>query len=95
MIPLLEQKDLQAIAQLIENMKTNWILKLLPINQRLDTIDQRLDTVDERLDEDDVSTLKEDVTVLKGDVFTLRGGSYCPERRCLYSQGDDAYSPER
>ena len=60
---MLEQKDLQAIAQLMD-------MKLSPINQRLDTIDQRLGRL-----EDDVSTLKEDVTVLKDDVSILKEDS--------------------
>lgn len=40
---MLDEKDLQAIAQLMD-------MRLKPINERLDSMDSRLDSVDSRLD---------------------------------------------
>lgn len=56
---MLDQNDLQAIAQLMD-------MKLKPINERLDSVDARLDSIDERL-----SNLEEDSKVTRSAVNTL------------------------
>ena len=56
---MLDQNDLQAIAQLMD-------MKLQPINKRLDSVDARLDSIDERL-----SNLEEDSKVTRSAVNTL------------------------
>ena len=63
---MLDQNDLQAIAQLMD-------MKLQPINKRLDSMDERLDSMDERLDSIDerLSNLEEDSKVTRNAVNTL------------------------
>lgn len=56
---MLDQNDLQAIAQLMD-------MKLQPINKRLDSVDARLDSIDERL-----SNVEEDSKVARSAVNTL------------------------
>ncbi|MFR6321346.1 MAG: hypothetical protein ACLUNG_08980 [[Clostridium] leptum] len=56
---MLDQNDLQAIAQLMD-------MKLQPINKRLDSVDARLDSIDERL-----SNVEEDSKVTRSAVNTL------------------------
>jgi len=56
---MLDQNDLQAIAQLMD-------MKLQPINKRFDSVDARLDSIDERL-----SNLEEDSKVTRSAVNTL------------------------
>ena len=56
---MLDQNDLQAIAQLMD-------MKLQPINERLDSMDQRLDSMDARL-----SNLEEDSKITRSAVNTL------------------------
>lgn len=56
---MLDQNDLQAIAQLMD-------MKLQPINKRLDSVDARLDSIDERL-----SNVAEDSKVTRSAVNTL------------------------
>ena len=56
---MLDQNDLQAIAQLMD-------MKLKPINERLDSMDARLDSMDARL-----SNLEEDSKITRNAVNTL------------------------
>ena len=56
---MLDQNDLQAIAQLMD-------IKLKPINERLDSMDARLDSMDARL-----SNLEEDSKITRNAVNTL------------------------
>ena len=55
---MLDQNDLQAIAQLMD-------MKLQPINKRLDSVDARLDSIDERL-----SNVEEDSKVTRSRQHT-------------------------
>lgn len=63
---MLDQNDLQAIAQLMD-------IKLKPINERLDSMDARLDSMDARLDSMDarLSNLEEDSKITRNAVNTL------------------------
>ena len=63
---MLDQNDLQAIAQLMD-------MKLKPINERLDSMDERLNSMDERLSnlEEDVETIKEDTQITREATNTL------------------------
>ena len=56
---MLDQNDLQAIAQLMD-------MKLHPINERLDTIDQRLSSLEE-----DIEIIKEDAQITREAANTL------------------------
>ena len=56
---MLDQNDLQAIAQLMD-------IKLKPINERLDSMDARLESMDARL-----SNLEEDSKITRNAVNTL------------------------
>ena len=56
---MLDQNDLQAIAQLMD-------MKLKPINERLDSMDERLSNLEE-----DVATIKEDTQITREATNTL------------------------
>ncbi|HCC02321.1 MAG TPA: hypothetical protein DEP60_06425 [Ruminococcaceae bacterium] len=56
---MLDEKDLQAIAQLMDS-------KLKPVNERLDSIDERLDKM-----QDGIETLKDDSKVTRNAVNNL------------------------
>lgn len=56
---MLDQNDLQAIAQLMD-------MKLQPINERLDSMDERLSSLKE-----DVATIKEDTQITREATNTL------------------------
>lgn len=63
---MLDQKDLQAIAGLINE-------SLKPIHGRLDSVDGRLDKVEKKLDQlqEDVEILKEDSKITRSAVNQL------------------------
>lgn len=63
---ILDEKDLQAIAQLMD-------MRLKPINERLDSMDGRLDSVDSRLDfiEERLSNVEEDTKITRSAVNNL------------------------
>ena len=63
---MLNQNDLLAIAQLMDQ-------KLQPINERLDSVDARLNSVDARLDSMDarLSRLEEDSKITRNAVNNL------------------------
>ena len=61
---MLEQKDLQAIAQLIDaRLDAKLDDKLAPIHARLDKMDSRMDKMDSRMDQ-----MQEDITDLRTTV---------------------------
>lgn len=60
---MLDQNDLQAIAQLMD-------MKLKPINERLDKLEQGQNEL-----RADVATLKEDVEIIKEDVQVTRNAT--------------------
>jgi len=60
---MLDQNDLQAIAQLMD-------MKLQPINERLDKLEQGQNEL-----RADVATLKEDVEIIKEDVQVTRNAT--------------------
>lgn len=56
---MLDEKDLQAIAQLMD-------MRLKPINEHLDSMDSRLDSIEERL-----SNVEEDTKITRSAVNEL------------------------
>lgn len=63
---MLDEKDLQAIAQLMD-------MRLKPINERLDSVDSRLDSMEDRLDSIDerLSNVEEDTKITRSAVNEL------------------------
>lgn len=63
---MLDEKDLQAIAQLMD-------MRLKPINERLDSMDGRLDSMEDRLDSIDerLSNVEEDTKITRSAVNEL------------------------
>ena len=72
---MLDEKDLQAIAQLMDD-------KLKPVNSRMDSMDKRLGSVDGQLNsidgrlnkmQEDIETLKEDSKITRNAVNDILG----------------------
>lgn len=68
---MLEKKDLQAIAQLID---TSLDTRLAPVNDRLDRMDGRLDQMDDRLDrmDDRLDQMDKRIDQMQDDISDLR-----------------------